>query len=168
MTEKLGTAGPKGKRCAARNGGAVRAAELARDAQAALVGAHEECSDRAIAKRWGYGSHHVVSPLFDPASGVPLQLGDLYALPRELGVEIARRVLADLEASAPAAQCPRQTVGDLGLAVNRATTRLLSDLGDNGLIDDHGAHAENFRSVERIARRGAEAAERRARKGNAT
>ena len=124
-----------------------------------------ECTSRDIATRLGYASHHVVGDLLDPTSGAALLLGDAYAPPRELAVGVLRAILGELEAGGAGGQSETETVDRLGHALNAALRRLLDDLGDNGRVDDHAALAGAFRAIEGIARRGAEASERRARDG---
>lgn len=161
MSTKAGT---ERKQCVARNKGIARAADvLAREQKRLVAQGRAECTDHALAKAWGYKSHHTASVLFDGTSGIPAELGVLFSLPRELGIAVARGILGDLEAEGASAQTEVETLDRVANVLRRLTRRVLDDLADNGAIDADEEHAGNLREIEATARRGAEACERRAR-----
>ena len=107
-------------------------------------------TDSAIARRWGL-SHTAVARLFDPSSGVSIALGDVLALPRELGRDILVRCLGALEEGEGPA--PRATLSQLTIELGRAVEDLERDLAD-GHLDEHERHRAHLCRIGSLALRG--------------
>lgn len=138
------------------------AAALAAAAQTTRVAAGDgACTDRALAKRFALGSKNGVAAWFDPESGAAVALGDVLALPRELAREILLRALAALEeGDGPA---PDVSMADLASRLGLIADGIQRDRADDGRLNDHARHRDNFAAAALVAVRGYLAADRRAR-----
>lgn len=145
------------------------AAQICKDAQASRIKLGDRsCTDGAIAVLWKDANGKplqasYVAKFFDPASGAAITLRDVKALPKELARDILMRALASLdEGDGPAA---RDTLDRLAIETGAAFATMMSDLADNGVVDEHDRHAANFARIAGLATRGHIACNRRAEAG---
>lgn len=140
----------------------VQGRERAARALAEALGARTAAGDAgsnysAIARRFAINKN---VPAFwcDPKSGVAPALGDVLGLGATLAREVLTRALATLDEGAGATE--QETVADLTIALGRAVEALTHDYADNGKVDQHTRHAQNFARIAAIALRGYLAAQK--------
>jgi hypothetical protein len=142
--------------------GRAKAAEIGAEAQAARVDSGDAaCTDRAIARRFCLSkSGAPVAAWFDPQSGHAVTLGDVLAMPRDLAREILARAFAALEGDeGPSAEA---SMGDLAITLGEIAADIRRDRADDGKVNDHRAHADNYARAVSVAMRAYAAEAKRA------
>lgn len=137
--------------------------EAARRARRAMGDA--SVTDLAIARRWKPGTETFshVTRLFTATSGVNITLAKILALPKDLARDILARALAALEdGDGPE---PDVALGDLAIKLGVIAHGIQRDRSDDGLVNDHARHRDNFAAAMTCAARAYLAAQKRAEGG---
>ena len=126
------------------------AASLFAEAQQSFALRDDSCSDEKIAQHLGVTDTTVLR-WGRPQSGLPLQFGDVLALPRALAREVLVRALGAMEEGTGPG--PRDTLDRITIELGQAVADLQRDLVD-GRMDDPARHSAHLCRIGSLALRG--------------